>query len=397
MLTGVNQMLSTHTTLKIRRPAQSAGFGLVEIMVSLVIGLLATLVIAQVFSLFEGQKRTTTGGADAQTEGSMALYDIKRNMEMAGYGIPVFSADNSPLKNVTCPTLPLFDHDDNGDTPDIDIFPIVIIDGGAGSDIVAIRHGRTQTGGIPTLVSSVAGPKLSLVNLVSDNNMGCEPGDWAVISGPSGCEMAKVSDELKPLSDSARVLAGGIPLKEAPSSTISGGSIACIGAYKKNAPYDYHSSPLEYRYWVDKGQLVQGGDPATSGSGTLVGSGIVNIQAQYGVSAIATSNYITQWVDAKDKWKTPTMDDRNRIKAVRLAVVARSGEWVKDADVTKSCSSITAANPTGLCAWDATSAAPSISSPAPTVDLSAADPDWQHYRYRVFETIIPLRSMIWSK
>ena len=38
-----------------------AGFSLVELMVGLVIGLMATLVIMQVFSTFEGQKRTTTG------------------------------------------------------------------------------------------------------------------------------------------------------------------------------------------------------------------------------------------------------------------------------------------------------------------------------------------------
>ena len=25
------------------------------------------------------------------------------------------------------------------------------------------------------------------------------------------------------------------------------------------------------------------------------------------------------------------------------------------------------------------------------------DPDWQHYRYRVLETIIPLRNVIWAR
>ena len=122
---------------------------------------------------------------------------------------------------------------------------------------------------------------------------------------------------------------------------------------------------------------------------------IVNIQAQYGISAIAGSNLVTQWVDATGSWAAPSVADRNRIKAVRVAVVARSGLYEKTV-VTNACSSLTTAYPTGLCAWDATSASPATASPAPKIDLSN-DPNWQHYRYRVFETIVPLRNMIWAK
>ena len=56
--------------------APQAGFTLVEIMVGLAIGMLATVIIMQVFSVFEAQKRTTTGTADAQTNGGIAIYNI---------------------------------------------------------------------------------------------------------------------------------------------------------------------------------------------------------------------------------------------------------------------------------------------------------------------------------
>ena len=56
------------------------------------------------------------------------------------------------------------------------------------------------------------------------------------------------------------------------------------------------------------------------------------------------------------------------------------------------CSSTTTANPTGLCSWEGTAG-----SPAPTIDLSPADTNWGRYRYRVFDTIIPLRNVIWAK
>src|SRR3989338_976279 len=62
------------------------GFSLVEIMVGMVIGLLSTIVVMQVFATFEGQKRTSTGGSDAQTNGGISLYTIERDIRMAGYG-----------------------------------------------------------------------------------------------------------------------------------------------------------------------------------------------------------------------------------------------------------------------------------------------------------------------
>ena len=50
-----------------------SGFTLIEIMIGLVIGMLLTLVIIQVMSVFEAQTRTTSGTADAQTNGGIAL------------------------------------------------------------------------------------------------------------------------------------------------------------------------------------------------------------------------------------------------------------------------------------------------------------------------------------
>jgi len=65
--------------------------------------------------------------------------------------------------------------------------------------------------------------------------------------------------------------------------------------------------------------------------------------------------------------------------------------------VTTACSSLTATAPTGLCAWPATVTFDGTVWPAPSVDLSPGDADWAKYRYRVYETIIPLRNVIWSK
>ena len=69
------------STLSIHR---TTGFGLIEIMVSLVIGMLAVIVMLQVFSLSEERKRTTTSGGDAQTNGNINLYRLQKDIRQAG-------------------------------------------------------------------------------------------------------------------------------------------------------------------------------------------------------------------------------------------------------------------------------------------------------------------------
>ena len=73
------------SSLKYCKPS-NAGFSLIEIMVGMVMGLISMVIVMQVFATFEGQKRTTTSGSDAQTNGGVGLYTIERDIRMAGYG-----------------------------------------------------------------------------------------------------------------------------------------------------------------------------------------------------------------------------------------------------------------------------------------------------------------------
>ena len=68
-------------------PRLSRGFTLVEIMVGVLIGLIGTVVIFQVFAVSEGQKRTTTGAGDAQQNGVFALFQVERDLRTAGFGL----------------------------------------------------------------------------------------------------------------------------------------------------------------------------------------------------------------------------------------------------------------------------------------------------------------------
>lgn len=329
---------------------RQAGFTLVEIMVGLAIGMLATLVIMQVFSVFEAQKRTTTGTADAQTNGGIALYNIGRELQIAGY--PLLPAVNSPLE---CTTLNVNGVADA--TVPNRLTPVAITDGT--SDTITLRYGDSLMGGVPTQITA-AGPTVS-------NNFGCQTGDIAIAVSADGltCEMTSVT-----------AASSATPTAVTLANAVTGAELACLGAWN------------EITYAVNNGNLER-----RVGAGAAVPSvaGIVNLQAQYGVSATANSNQVTQWVNATGgTWAAPTVANRNRIKAIRIAVVARNAK-MEGGNVTTACSSTTAAAPTGLCAWEG-----SVASPAPAINLSA-DANWQRYRYRVFETIIPLRNVIWSR
>lgn len=51
----------------------------------------------QVFSAAEGQKRSTTGTGDAQSNGAMALYSLQRDIRQAGYGLNALNVLGCPL------------------------------------------------------------------------------------------------------------------------------------------------------------------------------------------------------------------------------------------------------------------------------------------------------------
>jgi type IV pilus assembly protein PilW len=340
-------------------PFHQAGFTLVEIMVGLAIGMLATMVIMQVMSVFETQKRVTTGTADAQTNGGIALYNIGRELQLAGY--PLLPLEDSPLE---CTALTFGATGIGGISP-VSITEGVAAPGVSASDTITIRYGSSQMGGVPTRITAMGAPTAN--DATVDNNLGCQANDIAIIINGAACAMTGVSAvpgaSTITLKDNTAVAAG---------VAIANANIACLGAWN------------EVTYAVNAGNLTRNGVPSVAG--------IVNLQAQYGVSATANSNQVAQWVNASGgTWAAPAIADRNRIKAVRIAVVARNPKMESTA-VTAACSSLTAAAPTGLCAW-----AGSATSPAPTIDLSAGDTNWLRYRYRVFETIIPLRNVIWSK
>jgi type IV pilus assembly protein PilW len=114
-----------------------------------------------------------------------------------------------------------------------------------------------------------------------------------------------------------------------------------------------------------------------------VAEGIVNLQAEYGVDTDADG--IVEWTAAAPAVWT-------QLRAVRVGVLARSQQFEKNnvlADGTEV--PVTPNAPT----W--AGGAFIMTNLDGTADTNPGTPnDWRRYRYRVYETVIPLRNMLWG-
>lgn len=357
------------------------GLSLVELMVGMVIGLLATLVIMQAFTFFESQRQATSGSADAQTNGSLALMNIQRDFQVAGFGLSFPMADKENNLFQCDPLPPSYDPDnDPGTDNDIEsVFPIEIINGdGNTSDELVARTSTKAIGAVATRITNAS----DIGNVAVTRNVGCEIGDIVLLSQASNCALSRVT-ALDPadtthigLDASGGLVAGTSPL-------VNNARMTCMGKWLPEADREL----VESRYKVVNNQLLRNGVPIVDE--------IVMLQAQYGVTATPDSNQVTEWVDPIDEWSAANLalnkDNRNRIRAIRVAVVARNGKREREI-VTSECVTAQGVVNNGPCAWDDEGY-----SPAPMIDLSTVDGDWGYYRFRAFDTIVPLRNMIWSK
>ena len=363
------------------------GFSLVELMIGLVIGLIAAIVITNTLTNFEQQKRGATGSSDAQTNGAIALYNIQRDIESAGWGLPTFGESLSPflcrLSNVAANNTEI-NHDNLAGTPNIGLSPVVITNGTGinGSDVISIRYGNTMKSGGTVKVTNPGANVLQV-----DNNIGCTVGDVAVVmrdASPQFCQMTRVAAVSAPAILPFTITLDAIT---APAAVFIGDEVACLGAWNEHQ-YAIGGAGATLNQLTRTGALNAAVAPAVAipnAAPVAIVPDVVSMQAQYGVTADLTNNVVIGYVDAAGIWGAAiTRNNRNRIKSIRVAVVARSGLRERVA-VSQACNGADP-NLARVCIWNNTA----------IVNLTN-DANWANYRYRVYETIIPLRNVMWSR
>lgn len=394
-----------------RRGLAQAGFSLVELMVGLTVGLIVILVVTQTLAIFEGQKRTTTSGADAQQSGLLGLFSIEQDVRMAGAGfnaIPTFSCVNfySSYQQSSSTTAV----QGTGFTP----VPVLIQDGGtnpgANSDQIIVRTAANFAGSVPSRLLEPFQHATTPRNLLVERTYDFTNQDLIVIVDPTftNCTLMRVT-AVNPQQRQLTAASGQYP-EFNPNPLPSGW------------PTQYPEHSWVYRvgttaggvgtrtFSVDANQSLQVVDSNPAASGILA-SDIVNVQVQYGLSSTANSKDIASWVNPTGAFAAATLTgsggvaNRQRIKAIRVALVARSKNR-EGGLVTTQCAAVDnnvpPARPNCACQGATTNFGPCAwrdigGDAAPGIDLrsAAGDTEWQHYRYKVYQTIIPLRNSIW--
>lgn len=358
---------------KLPNRSHSNGFSLVEVMVGMVIGLLSILIVMQVFSTFEGQKRTTTSGSDAQTNGGIGLYTIERDIRMAGYGLG--NATGCALNRAFGGTV----------LPQLTLAPVSIANGAGGlTDSITILSSNKSSWSLPARV--ISNHLQAATQFNTDAPVGMAQNDlivaYELIANVPTCTLFQVNNANPVINPILHTMGNW-----------NGNTAIFPATYTTNAELMNLGSLLSHTYALDaNGNLTLTDYSSTSNtsSSQIISTDVVSIQAEYGFDTrggIRTDARVNTWnssmIDADGSGTVGDAGDIQRIYAVRFAVVARSG--LKEKPQAGGACDITTANP----AWT-----------GGTIDISknpdgSANADWQCYRYKTFETVVPLRNQIW--
>lgn len=349
---------------------RQTGFSLVELMVGVAIGLLGVLIIMQVSTVFEGQKRTTTTGSDAQTSGSLAFYSIERDVRRAGFGFSVPGIMGCTVKRFN----------DGKVLPDLILQPVVITKGADGApDAIRVLSSAKSNWSVPVRMIKAHAQSADEMSVnstlgirVDDLLIAYEPGKTCTMfqaTGPVGSTGNAISDPVKLEHKAATTDGKGIWNPEDQTE------IFPAGGYGVDAQVFNLGGMIDRTYSLDGNNNLQVSDDGGA-TQRVIAADVVNLKAQYGIVNAAKA---LVWSD------TLALADIGRLVAVRMAIVARS-PLRERGDSTGNCS---ATSTTNMPKW--------TEGDMLSENYQEANPDWQCYRYKTFENVIPLRNMMWKE
>ncbi len=380
---------------------------MVELMVAMTIGLIGVIIIFQVFETSEGVRRTTVSGGDAQQNGAIALFSLERDLRNSGMGI-----SDTPYAGCN-----IVGYDSARSTPNFPsggntmiVAPVRILLGADAKtpDQISIFYGsQNQIANSTTLVANMTS---ATSPLAVQTRFGIRAGDLLLLLEPGSgknCVFMEVTSLPTTPSNQVNHDTGTYTLSAGPSvvarfNPAAGLGVTYGGVNTANVTRVFNlgnlhddlnfptsqnvTVPIYNTYSIANRTLtvqnefvISGGVPAVNG----IADNIVHMRADYGlddgVGGTPNDGIVDEYVS--DVSGIPNW--AQVVVAVRIAVVARSMLREKPSNPGPNC--------------DTTTAPPSWSGAggARSFDLSG-DPDWQCYRYRVFETTVPLRNWLWK-
>ena len=387
--------IRTHRRLQRR----IAGFGLVEILVGVTIGLITLLIVYQALALSEGYRRSTTAGGDAQSSGMISSFVLAGDIANGGHTI-----SESAGVLASCPNTGVF-------RTTWRPIPVLITDGG--NDWTSVSFG---------LFGGINRRRVSELDLVT----GYAPGGSFTVQSPLGFQRSHATEAphlfvianiaaVPPVCEVASIspwpLAAG-PLHWPTTSatfddTTGMATITPVpaGAVTQNYPQGSSwvvnlgpNDRVRKVFYDVAGNVVRRTDlMAVVPVPNPVVSNIVLMQAQYGIDT-NNDTFADTWVSARNApWRAADVlgapiAQLRMVKAIRLAVVVRSAQFERPRDAEGRLLDNTTINSDFTVTLFPCNGLPGCTGEM----LNVTIPGTANYRYRVYEQVIPLTNQIWN-
>ncbi len=372
---------STRTTEHVRRGSlhrRVRGISLVELMIGMTIGLIALLVMVQTFSASQGQKANAVSGADATIAGHIALTLLERDLLNAGAGFGTTECReirfHDPLTGTqrNVPAMPVSIEPDPNTPADL----------AARSDRITIRYVESAEAMTASTTISKSMPAPSST-LFAETAVGFAANDLVVLHDASGiCAVQQ--------------------LTQAPGAT---GQAGGTWRFQINPASPYNAPGNT------DGLFPPGGYQA--GSGRISSLGATGIVETTYRMAFRDTNTNLPNADLQSSQRTMTATVRPAATLTRdiIALRAQYGWW----DRTTNTVSFSSSTPAGALSEELAAVRIGIIVRAGQVDRSYTAPETislfadnnpitvtlgnteRNYRYRTFETVVPLRNTIWNR
>lgn len=344
------------------------GMSLIEVLVAIAIGLIGILIMSQAYLTSDEFNKATLGAGGAQTNGNVALFTLERDVRMSGFGI-------NHSMTLGCGNMNWFyngQYSQNlgGALTNVLVAPVVITSAANTPDQITVMYGTGSVRTIPTLMTAPATASELTVDGIG-GYFAAPSFDRLLVIDKAGspCTMMQVSG-LIPASSKIQRLSTASALYNPPGG----------GAFPAYGTNDYVfnlGTPVVRSYTItnDSLRVADPFDLAAGGAAIDLVDGIVDMRAQYGKDT--NDDGI---VDTYNATLPASATEWRQVLSVRIGLVARVGHYEKPTGA--NCTATTAAPTWQGGTFDWTNFA--------TVTNQA-----RCYRYRVFETTIPLRNMIW--
>jgi type IV pilus assembly protein PilW len=350
------------------------GFSLIEMMVGVVIGLIAILVVYQVFAAAEGIKRNTTSVGDAQQNGLLSSFILGIELANAGNGVAAAARDLGVCPGAVGPSATAF-------ASTWRPIPLMIVSSGADDqpDTFMVNYSVTSAAIAPAPFTATAAAS---ADYPVQSPTGFQANDLIVAVGgspaASGCAASKVTAVTAPDVNGVVTVSHGPATAAATFG--SGASLFNMGPSTGIQKVRYDITPA---FVLRSTSLLKSDatpNDETSPPPNPLASNIVNMKLQYGLDT--DGDGVIEWTSATAAGWTPEalmsttsaqdlIAQLKKLKAVRIGLVVRGEQWDRDApDVP----------------W-------SLFGGVYSGTFARAG---GNYRYRTYETVIPIRNELWN-